>query len=258
MTFPSSGPGYPQGGGSQGQSTPGPESGQFQRQDAPQQSSAGITMSIPVMLALATTLFGLVSYFIGFAEDAEYFDSASQFLLIGGLLAALRTLPKAPRVLPFAALLSVLGALWGLQLIVRAPEGSDLPGVITVLLILAIVQMLVALAALLFDHGVIKPPAPRAQSPYGQQPYGQPGQPGQPGQFGQGQPQGPASGGFAQPTQFAQPVNPQSPPPGQPSSPAQQPTTYAPQQGQFYQQSSGEGGQQQSPGTPPGGFGKPS
>ncbi|OZM74963.1 hypothetical protein CFN78_01815 [Amycolatopsis antarctica] len=254
MTFPSSGPGYPQQ-GPHGPNTPGPEGGQFGQhapQQAPRQGSAGITMSVPVMLALAATLFGLVSYFIGFAEDASYFDASIQFALVGGLLAALRTLPKGPRVLPFAALFSVLSALWGLQLVVRAPEGADVPGVIVVLLILAFVQMLIAIGALLADHGIIKAPAPKAPAPYGQQqPYGQPGQY---GQDANRNPQGPASGGFAQPTQFAQPVNPQAPPPGQPS---QQPTTYAPQQGQFYQQPGSETGQQNPPGTPPSGFGQP-
>lgn len=263
MTFPSNGPGYPQQGGAQGPGTPGPESGQFAQagplpQQQQQSGSAGIILSIPVVLALATTLFGLVSYFIGFGEDAAYFDQAAPFVLIGGLLAALRMLPRAPRVLPFAALASVLGALWELQLVVRAPAEAEVPGVITVLLILSILQMVIAVAALLFDHGVLKVPAPRPQAQYGQQQYGQPAPGGQFGpESGRLPQQGPGSGGFAQPTQVAHPVNPAQPP----ATPSQQPTTYAPQQGQFYQRPAGEGGQQQQqqppPGTPPGGFDQP-
>ncbi|SFB32358.1 hypothetical protein SAMN05216266_108144 [Amycolatopsis marina] len=220
MTYPSGGPGYPQQGGPQ------------QQPQTPNQNlSVG---SLAVILALAVTVLGLINYFIGFSEDARGATGVIQFLLVGGLLAALRVLPNGPKVLPFAALFSVLGAFMALLTVVHS---SDVPGVITVVLILGILQMLVAIAALLFDYNVLKMPAAKPQAgPYGQQ-YGQPGQFGGQGQFGQSGPQDPPSGGFNQPTQYGPPA---TPPPGQ-----QQATQYAPQQGQFFQQQSPESGQQQ-------------
>ena len=240
MTFPSGGPGYPQQGGGPRPNPQAPGTGGF-----PQQQPPAATLSVAnltVLLALGVTLLGLVNYFIGFSADAAGADSPIMFLLVGGLLAALRVLPKGPRVLPFAALLSVLGALESILVVVRVPSGGEVPGVVTVILILGILQMLVAVATLLFDQGVLKLPTGQPQPPYGQ-PYPQPGP------FGQPQ-QGPEKQG-PQGTQFVPPVTPQS-------------TVYAPQHGQFYQphQQPESGSQQQqqpgTPGTPPSGFGKQS
>ncbi|HVW40295.1 MAG TPA: DUF5336 domain-containing protein [Amycolatopsis sp.] len=228
MTFPSGGPGYPQQGGGPQPNPQAPGTGGFPQQPPAATLSAA---NLTVLLALGVTLLGLVNYFIGFSEEAAGVDTPIMFLLVGGLLAALRVLPRGPRVLPFAALLSVLGALQALVAVVRVPSGGEVPGVVTVILILGILQMLVAIATLLFEHGVLKLPTGQQHPPYGQ-PYPQPGQ------FGQPQ-QGPEKQG-PQGTQFVPPV-PQS-------------TVYAPQQGQFYQPQQPESGPQQ-PGTPPGGFG---
>ncbi|WP_326568199.1 DUF5336 domain-containing protein [Amycolatopsis rhabdoformis] len=233
MTFPSGGPGYPQQGGGQQQPPQGPPpSGGFPQQQ-PQQgppASAGpvLPQNLPLVLALVVTVLGVVQYFIGFSDEAGDVGQETIFLLTGGLLAAMHALPKAPRVLPFAALFSVVGALGALDTTVA--ERST-PGIVTVVLILGIVQMLVAVAALLMEYGVLKPPAPKPSVPHYQQQYGQfqpPQQ--QPGQYPQ------------------QPQQPGATPPGQ------QATTYAPQQGQFFQQPQGEQGK--PPGTPPGGFGQ--
>jgi len=240
MTFPSGGPGYPQQGGGPQPNPQAPGTGGF-----PQQQAPGATLSVgnlTVLMALGVTLLGLVNYFIGFSEETAGADMAILLLLAGGLLAALRVLPKGPKVLPFAALLSVLGALEGILVVVRVPSEGEVPGVVTVILILGILQMLVAVATLLFDQGVLKLPVSRPQPQYGQPPvYGQPPQYGQPQQ-------GPEKQG-PQGTQVVPPVAPQS-------------TVYAPQQGQFYQPQQPEsGGQQQqpgNPGTPPGGFGNKS
>ncbi|MEU4668909.1 DUF5336 domain-containing protein [Amycolatopsis sp. NPDC023774] len=234
MTFPSGGPGYPQQGGGQQQPPQGPPpSGGFPQQQ-PQQGpppSAGpvLPQNLPLVLALVVTVLSVVQYFIGFSDEAGDVGQETIFLLTGGLLAALHALPKAPRVLPFAALFSVVGALGTLDTVVA--EAST-PGIVTVVLILGIVQMLVAVAALLMEYGVLKPPAPKPAVPRHQQ-YGQAG-PFQPQQ--------------QQPGQY--PQQPGVTPPGQ------QATTYAPQQGQFFQQPQGEQGK--PPGTPPGGFGQQS
>lgn len=288
MSFPSSGPGYPpQGGGPQ--NPQGPGTGSFPPVGPPpqqqQQLQAG-ALNFAVILALAVSVLGLVQYFVGFSDEASPASESTTWFLVGGLLAALRVLPNAPKVLPFAALISVLGALQALDHVIAYGENDTVPGIITVIVILGFLQLLAAVAALLFDYNVLKLPAPQQQGapqpqygpPTGQQPA-QPGPPpGPPGQYAPQQPQfggpppasspqqptqyaptggnSPDSGGFAAPTQYSTPVTP--PPPGQQS------TTYAPQQGQFFQQQSGgaggssESGGQQSPGTPPGGFGKPS
>ncbi|HYH32188.1 MAG TPA: DUF5336 domain-containing protein [Pseudonocardia sp.] len=276
MSYPSGGPGYPQQGGGQQPPQSHPGSGAFPQQQAPSQATP---LNLALLLALAVTVLGLVQFFIGFSDEADAAKEVSLFLLVSGLLAALHALPRGPKTLPFAALFSVLGAFGALDLIVGYPtvDGGEgraevsLPGILTVVLILGILQMLVAVAALLFEHDVIKLPAAKPQqqapqAPYSQQfpqqgpqgPFGQQGQQGPaatqvqpfPGAGQQGQQQGEPSGPFSQPGGFQPPV---TQPPGQ------QATTYAPQQGQFFQQppsSSSESGQ--NPGTPPGGFGQQS
>jgi hypothetical protein len=175
----------------------------------------------------------------------------------------LRVLPNGPKTLPFAALFSVLGAFEVIDSVIGLSTGSSTPGIVVVVLILGIVQMLVAVGALLLDHNVVKLPAPTPAASRGS--YGQQfGQQGPQGQFGQqppryGQPQGQPNqpqgqpGQSEQPGQYTPPVNP---------SVGQQSTTYSQQQGQFFQQpSSSEGAsqqQQQPPSTPPGGFGQQS
>lgn len=264
MTFPSGGPGYPQQGG--GQQPPGPPSSGFPAQQPPHShqapsggGAAGLPQNLPLLLALVVAVFAVVQYFLGFSDTGNV-GLGGVFLLGGGLLAAMHALPKGPKTLPFAALFSVLGALEVLDSLIGMQTS---PGIVTVILILGILQMIVAVGALLIEHDVIKPPAPKPTAPsYGGQ-YGQPGQPGQqqqqqygqPGQQQFGQPgHGPGPGGQAgeQPTPFSQPGQYGSPnPPSTTPPPGQQATTYAPQQGQFFQQPPSE-----NPGTPPGGFGK--
>ncbi|GAA4540702.1 DUF5336 domain-containing protein [Amycolatopsis samaneae] len=274
MTFPSGGPGYPQqGGGQQPPSTP-PHSGAFPPQAPPQPpppAAAGVAIpqNLPMLLSLAVTVLGVVQYFIGFSDEASVVGQETLFLLVGGLLAALYVLPKGPKALPFAALFSLLGAFETLDDIIGVREGVSVPGIVTVIFILGILQMLLAVGALLLEHGVIKPPAPKPaapQAPYGQQ-FGQPGQPQGTTQFAQpspqqyaqqpGQPQapqGPVAAAGEPSAPFSQPAS--YTPPTPPTPPPSQATTYAPQQGQFFQQPSSSSGEQQNPGTPPGGFGK--
>jgi hypothetical protein len=215
-------------------------------------------LNLPLLLALAVAVLGLVQYFLGFSVEASVVSQATLFLLVGGLLAALSVLPKAPKVLPFAALFSVLGALESIDAAIAIPSQSTTPGIVVVVLILGILQMLVAVGLLLLEYDLVKLPAAKPQTPQG--PYGQQfGQPGPKQQFGQqphygqqphGQPgQSEPAGPFSQPTQYSPPANP---------GPGQQSTTYSPQQGQFFQQPPTEGEQRKSPGTPPGGFGQQS
>ena len=251
MTFPSSGSGNQPGGAQQQQQhAQAPGSGGFQQ---PYQQQAGQTqqtqyqafqpyqpstgrgqgasLNIGMLLALGVTLLAMISYFISFSDEAPV-GTGLQFQLIGGLLAAMVALPKAPRIVPFAALASVLGALYMILIAVRVP---DVSGVLTVLLILSILQLLVAVAALLLEYGLITIPTGPKQQSYGQ-PYGPQGAYGPQGgaghfqQYGQ---YGPAAAPGNQPGQA-----------GQPAQPGQQPTAYAPQQGQFYPTQAPDGGEQ--------------
>ncbi|SFQ39429.1 DUF5336 domain-containing protein [Amycolatopsis rubida] len=237
MTFPSGGPGYPQ----QGQPSQGPPpSGGFPQQPQPQQgppaAGAGAPPNLPLLLSLGVAGLGVVQYFLGFASEAGTAGQPILFLLVGGLLSALNLLPKGPKTLPFAALFSVVGGLGALDAVISGRTSA----IVIVVLILGLLQAAASVTVLLFEYGVLKPPVPQPSAPAYQQPYGQQGQyqPTQyqpaPGQQGQQPPQAPGQ----------QP--PSSPTPGQ------QATTYAPQQGQFFQPPA----DQNKPGTPPGGFGQ--
>jgi hypothetical protein len=234
MTFPSGGPGYPQqhsGGAQPNPSAPGP-GGFPQQQQSPVAPLSAANLNM--LLALAVTLLGVVSYFVSFSDQAAPADTAVTYLLIGGLLAALRVLPASPKAQPFVALASVVGALEAILATVRSPAGAA--GTVTVIMILGILQMLVAVAILLVEYGLLKLPTPQPPA-YGQQPYGQFRQPAQ----GPAEQKAGPSG-----TQFGPPVTP----PGQQTP---QSTVYAPQQGQFFQppqpSESGQQQPQQNPGN---------
>jgi hypothetical protein len=258
MTFPSGGPGYPQQGGGQQPPGPPPTGGFPQQQHQPPHSHqapsgpANLTQNLPLLLALVVAVFGLVQYFLGFSDNASV-GSATTFFLVAALLAGLHALPKGPRTLPFAALFSVLGALEALDSLVALPSA---PGIVVVILILGILQMLGAVAAVLFEYDIVKAPVAKAAAPsygaqYGQPQYGQQGGPQGGGQFGQQQP-GPVAQAGEQSAPFPQGQY-GSPNPPSTTPPPQQATTYAPMQGQFFQQPPSD-----NPGTPPGGFGKSS
>lgn len=243
MSFPSGAPG-----GFPGQ---GPHQPQ-QPHPGPAPSGAGPKIALPQLLFLVTAGLGALNLFLGFASigtGASFYESAwawvPALLLISGATAAFNLLPGGDRPGAWPAAFAA-GAVLPFLFGVFQSEGSLAAGGVLVL-IFGILQLLAAVAAYLFEAGVLKPPSPpQAAGPYGHGPYAQ-----QLGGFGQqqfGQQPPPDSGGMAQPTKFAQPVQP-----GQPGQqPTQQPTQYAPQHGQFFQPSA-ESGQQGGPGTPPGG-----
>ena len=275
MTFPSGGPGYPQQGG--GQQPPGPPpSGGFPQQQPPhshQASSGGpaLPQNLPLLLALVVAGLGVVEYFLGFAADAGTVAESTLFALVAAGLAGLHLLPKGPRTLPFAGLFALLSGLEALDAVIGAPVVG---GIVVVVLILSVLQLVAGVGAVLLEYDVLKlSPAAKPAAPQGGQ-GGQYGGP--PQQFGQqggpGGPQGGQQSPYGGPPQFGQapqgPVaatgEPSAPfPPHQapytgPTPPSTNPppqaTTYAPMQGQFFQQPPSD----QPPGTPPGGFGKSS
>src|SRR5699024_9695052 len=192
MTYPGGGSGHQQ---QSGMPQGGMQPQQPQQQGFPpyQQQSpggSGLPIKISTLVALGVTLLSLVEFFVSFADDAQGTELQLRLLVLGGLLAALHAVPKMPRVLPFAALVSVLGALFYILHVVHA---RSVDGVEITVLILAILQMLVAVAALLLEYEIVSIPTSGSQQP----------------QYGQYQPQQPAFGGAApvqQPTQYGPPA----------------------------------------------------
>ncbi len=196
----------------------------------------------------------------------QYFGAAAllAILLLGGLLAALSLLPKQNWT-GAAAAASAAGFLGTLFLSFTTPDdlNVELTWGAYVLLIVAFVQTAIAVVAVLFEAGILTPPAPKPAAPqgppsgfgaggYGQQGAFGLGQPaafgqGQPGQFGQGQPGqfGQGQYGQGQPGQYGQggpqyqsqqPYGQSQPSqptygPGQPPSYGQQPPPYGQQPG---------------------------
>lgn len=222
MTFPGGQPGgaYP----GQGPQQPLQGPGGYGRPPG-----SGLKLGLPQIAHLVVAGLGVLILFLAFAsiadgQDVSFYEGGygwvPALLLAGGLLSAKVIMPgedKKPGIVPTAI---VVSAVLAYMFTVFTAEGDMGAGGIMVM-VFGIIQMLAAVAALLLDVGVIKPPAP---NPYGQQPGGM----------------YPPSGSFPQ-----QP--PQQPQYGQPPAQPGQQTTFAPQQGQF-------GQQPQQPGTPPGGY----
>ncbi|SHG51611.1 DUF5336 domain-containing protein [Streptoalloteichus hindustanus] len=246
---------------------------------APSQPGSGFGLA--KILHLATAGLGLLILFLGFAKMLDFRPESFYGALtplaipalfcIAGVVAASVVVPgdHKPGILPAAITVPMILALTFGALATSVDLGT---GTILIL-IFGWLQAIAAVAAFLFDVGILKQPEPKPQfgQPGGwnpqsggfpQQPgqFGQPGQPGpygQPGQFGQpqqpgqfGQPGQPAQPG--QPGQYGQPQQPGQPGHfGQPGQPGQDP-------GQFGAGPAGpQGTQQFQPGTPPGGFGAP-
>jgi hypothetical protein len=181
-------------------------------------------LGVPGLLTLAVLVLSLAAYFCSFGGGAGI---EVMTLLAGGLLAGLALLPQAPRTLPFATVLSVVGGLAMLDAVINA-SGNGLPTAFILILVFGLLQAIASVVALLLEYGLIKL-APKPAVPhnaggggYQQQPpanYGQQSGTDQqgttymaaPGQ--QQQPPAPQSTQFLQhPGQLSHPQNPQNPP----------------------------------------------
>ncbi|WP_435590425.1 DUF5336 domain-containing protein [Nocardia sp. bgisy118] len=239
-------------------------------------ASGSDAKGLPFFLVVGVAALGVINFLLGFlpfsVEEVERSgatitgDSYNAFtpfgataalglLLLGGMLAGVSVLPKQ-NWKGAAAAASAAGFLTLLFQTISLPDPLATEFGAWVLIFLALVQTGVAIAAVLFEAGVIKPPAPKpapaqggfggqAQGGYGQQQFGQGGQYGQQSQpsqpvYGQqpGQSYGQAGYGTGPQYQQQQPYG-QS----QPSQPA-----YGQQPGQTYGQPSY--GQQPGYGAP--------
>jgi hypothetical protein len=143
--------------------------------------------------------------------------------------------------------LSVLSFLLVIAEVINKPSGATIDWGLYLLIAFTLLQAIVAVAALLFDSGIITPPAPRPkydQQHYGQ--YGGPGgsyygqpqvggppqqgqqqRPGYPGGYGGYGGSNPGSGGYSGTPQGGTPVGPPTPPTGFPTY-GQPPSTSTP------------------------------
>ncbi len=187
-------------------------------------------LGIPGLLTLGITVASLAAYFCSFGGGAGL---EVWTLLAGGLLALLSLAPKAPDVLPFAGVLSVVGGLAMLDSVIAS--SGYLPTSAILILVFGLLQAVVAVVAVLLHYGMVKL-APRAAVPHN----GGGGGDYQGGDYQGGGYQG--GGGYNQPPTGSQQATTYMSPP-----PQQQPP--APQSTQFLQHP----GQLNHPATPPGG-----
>lgn len=194
MTYPPANPGYP-----------APQQpGAYPAPAAPSYPVPAGPLKTPKYLTAAVAALGLAAYLASFGPllsintDIGPFGGA-QFTasglsiwtvaaLVAALLAAVSLLPKAKTYTPIVAVTAVLAVLLVIGQIVNRPTGFSVGWALWLVLVFTVLQAVAAVSALLFEHGVLTPPAPRPNyghyGQYGPPPggyYGQPGTQGQPG-----------------------------------------------------------------------------
>ncbi len=259
MTYPPTNPGYPPQSGSQFDATQ-----QFAKAvpapvpAAPAAPAAPGENKLPEILLAVVAVAGLLTYFVSFALELQVVLGTFivPLALVAGLLAGVSLLPKQKNRGAVAAVLATVAFLLSITLLVAA--GSEADWTLYALLVLTLIQAGAAIAALLFDAGILTPPAPKPQfdpqpqyGQYGGPPYqqAQPQRPGYPSQYG-GYSGASNTGGFpVQAPQGQQPSGPPTPPTGYPTygQPQQQsgssaPTTAVPAQPQAQQSPSQQSG----------------
>lgn len=241
MTYPPTNPGYPvpqqSGYGAPAPSYPAPAAGPNR---------------LPVYLTAAVVALGLAAYLASFGPlltintdigpfgGAEFTASGLSYWTVAGLLAALLAavslLPKGARAAEgrtFTAVTAVsalLAVLLVIAQVINRPQGFSVGWALWLVLVLTVLQAAAAVAALLFESGVLSAPAPRPryQQQYGQ--YGPPAnyypgvpqggqRPGYPTQYGGYPPAGPSAPETDTPPTGFPSYSPQ--PAAQPSSPEQ-------------------------------------
>ena len=259
MTYPPGSPGYPPAQQPTNQfAAPTQQFGKVP-DTAPAAEGPG---KLPMYLTAAVAALGLAVYLSSygplFEASADFFtptllDLGVVASLLAALIAGAGLVPRQKTAPALVAVLSVLGFLLVIAIVLTTPQGVKIEWGLYLIIGFSVVQAIVAVAVLLFDAGVITPPAPRPryeqQQQYGQYGgpgpyYGQPQQPGPPHQqgpqhqqrpgyppYGGGYPGGPSTGGFSAGPQGGPPTPPTGfPTYGQPPSSSNAPTTRVPAQ----------------------------
>ena len=248
MTYPPGSPGYPP--AQQPTTQFAAPTQQFGRLPEPATPAAEGPSKLPVYLLAAVAALGLAvygsSYGPLFQAGADFFtptllDLGVVASLLAGLIAGVGLVPKQKAAPALVAVLSVLGFLLSVAIVLTAPQGVSIEWGLYLIIAFSVVQAIVAVAVLLFDAGVIAPPAPRPryeqQQQYGQYGGGYPGGPS--GGFPGGQHSGPPTPPTGFPT-YGQPPSSSSGSSGSSgnaSSSSSAPTTQVPVQGSSSTQS---------------------
>lgn len=214
-------------------------------------ATSGGPSKLPLYLTAAVVALGFVTYLVSFgglykvdesdipglltsASGASVGVGAAAFAsLLAALLAGVTLLPKQKSYVAVTAAISVAAFLAVIADVVGLPKGVSASLWLYLIVASTLLQAGIAVAVLLFDAGVIAPPAPRPK--YEQPQYGQyaPGpyygghhtpqqqRPGYPSQYG-GYSAGPNTGGFSADTPQSGPPTPPTgfPTYGQPPAPA--------------------------------------
>ena len=170
---------------------------------------------MPMFLSVGVVVLGLAAYLASFGPllsintdigpfGGEFTASGLSYWTVAALLAALLAaaglLPKAKNYSAIVAVTAVLGVLLVLAQAINRPNGFSVGWALWLVLAFTLLQAIVAVAALLYENGVLAPPPPRPRyEQYGQ--YGPPpaGYYGQPGGQGAAQRPGyqyPSTGGY--------------------------------------------------------------
>ncbi|MDT5012669.1 MAG: hypothetical protein QOH57_4286 [Mycobacterium sp.] len=260
MTYSSGGPGY----------TGAQQPGAYAQTTEIPKVDAGPS-KLPLYLLIGVAVLGLAAYLLCFGPIWKGDAAAGSTVTLGvlatlfaGLFAVVGLLPKQGNYTGVVSATAIAGFLLTIFDLISHAKGAG--WALIVIVVVAALQTVLAIAALLMDAGVISPPAPRPKyDPYQQYAayYGQ--QPGQQPQFAQpqqGVPQQPPSAGpqsYSQPQGFPQYGGYPGGPPSGPfqaaapagASPGGPPTVYAggPPAGGYPGQGHAAG-----PPTPPTGF----
>ena len=233
MTYQPRNPGYP---------GPQPPAGYGAPVIRPPGGPADGSTKLPVYLTGAVALLGLFAYLASFGPLFNINTSMGPFggaeltasgmgywtmaALVAALLAAVGLVAKGKDYTPVVTVAAVLGLLLVIGQLLNRPNGVSIGWALWLVLLLTLFQAGAAVAALLFQNGVITAPAPRprydAYGQYGPPPGGYYGQPGAAGPQGSpqapGYPPPPYQGGGYAPGGYSQPDNsPETPPHGFPS-----------------------------------------
>ncbi|MBV9088401.1 MAG: DUF5336 domain-containing protein [Mycobacteriaceae bacterium] len=147
---------------------------------------------LPVYLLAAVVVLGLAGYLVSFGPVWKSSEIGTMggstitggsfeivALVLAALLAAAALLPKARNYTAIVAVVAVVGFLLAISELITKPSFLSVGWALIVIVVLAGLQAVAAVGALLLEAGVITPPAPRPK--YDQYPqyggyYGQPGQ----------------------------------------------------------------------------------
>jgi len=192
---------------------------------------------LPAYLTVGVAVLGLLAYLFSFGPLFNINTNLGPFggaeltasgvgdwtiaALVSALLALVGLIAKKSYT-PVVAVAAVLGLLLVIGQVVNRPSSISIGWALWIVLLLTLAQAAAAFAALLFENGMLTPPAPRPRyDQYG--PYGPPpaGYYGQPGVQAPGYPAAPAGGypprGYGQPNSGQAESNFDTPPTGFPS-----------------------------------------